>query len=136
MWTLFKYLYRDASNYKAFGAVAVAGQFSEDERANIRQQLESGQFFIAEQIGVPPLYDQLYRWSDGPISDDHCWHEFERFEEVGERPSGMIVSGSAADFVARISAVKEWQLDLSPHFAIGAGENPLTMWASRTRSAN
>lgn len=132
MWTLFKYLYRDASNYKAFGAVALAGRISDAERVDVRRRFESEEFFIAEQIGVPTLYEQLYQWSDGPIADDHCWHQFERFDEVRERPIGIMIAGRAEDFVARIRNVEEWQLELSPH--VSNYDDPIVIWANQMRT--
>ena len=32
MWTLFKYLYRDAGNFKAFGSLALEGPLTADEQ--------------------------------------------------------------------------------------------------------
>ncbi len=76
MMTQFEYLYRDAGNYKAFGAVLLDGALSTEELEGVRNLFPNDGFFIAEQIGVPALYGQLYQWSDGPTQDDHCWQEF------------------------------------------------------------
>lgn len=64
-WTLFKYLYRDASNFKSRGSVVLSGLLSVAERGFIASKMEGGEFFIAEQIGVKPLYEALYELSDG-----------------------------------------------------------------------
>jgi hypothetical protein len=117
MFTAFDYIYRDAGNFKAFGTVALEGELDEAGQELIRAQLSSGEFFIAEQIGVPPLYRDLHRWSGGPTSDDHCWHEFLGFRVLSEREKGTEAI-DAREFVARFAAVDDWHEGLSPHFWI------------------
>ncbi len=56
-----------------------------DERDAILSRLEDGNLFIAEQVDVPPLYEQLYRWSGGPIAADHCWHQFVGLQIVSQK---------------------------------------------------
>ncbi len=113
-WTIFEYLYRDAGNFKAFGSIALEGRIDDADREAIRAKLDSGEFFIAEQIGVPPLYEQLYQWSHGPTASDHCWHEFVGFRECGD-PAGYPNGGDAKDFVRSATSGSEWDLSLSPH---------------------
>lgn len=80
--TVFEYLYRDAGNYKAWGQVLLTGHVSaEDERA-FRSCLESSEFFVAEDVGVPSLQRELWALSGGPTEDDHGWHEFHGFREA------------------------------------------------------
>ena len=62
---VFEYLYRDAGNYKVFGDIWLTGALSDQERVALVDSLESGEFFVAEQIGVPPLYEELFRESGG-----------------------------------------------------------------------
>jgi len=116
-WTIFEYLYRDAGNFKAFGSIALEGRVTDAERETIRAELNSGEFFIAEQIGVPPLYQQLYQWSDGPTASDHCWHEFVGFRESGD-PERCPNGGKAKDFVGRVTSGIEWNMSLSPHYSL------------------
>lgn len=118
MWTAFDYLYRDAGNFKAFGTVALQGRVSCGDQLAIRKRLESGEFFIAEQIGIPPLYEALYKWSKGPTATDHCWHEFVGFRECTCPPEGAGFSMPAQQFVDRFTAVTTWDGSLSPHFSI------------------
>jgi hypothetical protein len=113
-WTIFEYLYRDAGIFIAFGSVALEGRLNDADRDAFRAKLISGEFFVAEQIGVPPLYEQLYQWSDGPTASDHCWHEFVGFRESGD-PERCPNGGNAKDFVARVISGTEWDLSLSPH---------------------
>jgi hypothetical protein len=116
MWTAFDYMYRDAGNFKAFGSVLLKGSVSEADQAMVESRLSGGEFFIAEQIGVPPLYAELYRWSEGPTESDHCWHEFAGFRELTEPPTDTSAALRATDFVARFAALNAWNEDLSPHF--------------------
>ena len=73
---IFEYLYRDASNYKVFGEALLEGRVSETVLASARSRLDAGIYFIPEQIGIPPLRHELYKYSNGPTEDDHCFHEF------------------------------------------------------------
>lgn len=116
MLTGFDYMYRDAGNFKAFGTVALDGRLSDADRELIRERLSSGEFFIAEQVGVPPLYRELYKWSGGPTSDDHCWHEFVGFRTLSEAEGADPIP--ALEFVARFAAVEDWKQELSRHFWI------------------
>jgi hypothetical protein len=116
MWTAFEYVYRDADNFKAFGTVTLDGAVSEADESIVRTHLNGGEFFIAEQIGVPPLYKQLYQWSDGPTRSDHCWHEFVCFRELTTMPEDTSTAISASEFVRRFGAIQEWNEELSGHF--------------------
>lgn len=67
--TKISFLYRDGSNYKSYNSVIVAGTFTDDEINQILDCLDSGDYFIPEQIGFP-----VERF--GSITeDDHCWCE-------------------------------------------------------------
>jgi len=123
MMTQFEYLYRDAGNYKALGAVLLDDALSTDELERVRTLLPNDGFFIAEQIRVPALYGQLYQWSEGPTHDDHCWHEFLTIKVVEEdevRPDAYRW-GSANGFLETLAAVQTWEEGLSPHFSVGGG---------------
>lgn len=119
MITLFEYLYRDAGNYKAFGSVALDGALSEEELEQVRARFfANDSLFIAEQIGVPALYQQLYQWSGGPTGDDHCWHEFLSLKvvEEGELPEEAHRGGSVRQLFETLTAVWTWEEARSPHF--------------------
>jgi len=126
MWTGFDYVYRDAGNFKAFGTVLLRGAVTKIDEDLVRRSLDSGEYFIAEQVGVPPLYDQLYQWSSGPTESDHCWHEFVGFREINTppiMPTFNIVS--ARQFISRFAAIDNWDLGQSPHFGFG---DPMCFW--------
>ena len=118
MFSVFEYLYRDASNFKAWGALLLAGKASTSDRANIRAALESGEFFIAEQLGIPSLYDGLWKLSAGPSKDDHVWHSFHALRDPTEQEQLLPVWGTTRDMVSRFTAVTQWNEELSPHWEI------------------
>lgn len=120
--TVFDYLYRDAGNHKAFGRVVLDGHFSNAEQDLVTAKFDGGTLFVAEQLNIPGLYDQLYRWSGGPTDDDHCWHECLGFRrlEANLMPMDSAVWGTVGEFIVLIEAVECWNGELSPHFYIGA----------------
>ncbi len=78
----FKYLYRDASNYKLHGE-AVFTNFTflpiDEIEKQIRSCLKDGEFFIARQVNIEErFFDVLHE------DDDHPWHEFNLVEITTE----------------------------------------------------
>ncbi len=83
----FNYLYRDAGNYKSYGSVVFKNPNNlllAKIDSRLRKVFFQGEFFIAEQIGVPDVF--LYLNDDISV-DDHCFHEFESVEETTEAPT-------------------------------------------------
>jgi len=118
VFTAFDYRYRDAGNFKAEGCAILEGRLSDDERNEIERRLESGEFFIAEQLGIPVLYGKLYAFSGGSTQEDHCWHEFDGFRElIGGAKEGPIW-GHVEAFVSAFRQVKDWNVEMSPHFVL------------------
>ena len=78
----FKYLYRDASNYKLHGeAVFTNSTFMpiDEIEKQIRSCLKDGEFFIARQVNIEErFFDVLHK------DDDHPWHEFNLVEITTE----------------------------------------------------
>lgn len=114
----FEYRYRDAANFKANGRILLMGDLTTAERMEITSKLEGGDLFIAEQLGVPTLYEALYAYSGGPSAHDHCWHEFVGFDVNPPANSGDRAWGSARTLLARFRAVEKWEIKLSPHFCL------------------
>lgn len=82
-YTMVEYLYRDASNYKAWGGVVLNGQYSEALEVRVRAALEAEVFFLAERLKFPDLREKLMSWSGGqPNEDDHEWHELWKLREA------------------------------------------------------
>jgi hypothetical protein len=114
-----EYLYRDASNYKAFGAILLSGYPSQDEIAALRACLESGEYFVAEQVGIPAIYKELWELSDGPTSDDHALHEFVELRVASEEERTTLpLFGTLSGLLAAFQSVRTWDYSLSPNFDI------------------
>lgn len=113
--TRFDYRYRDSSNFKVNGYVFIQGILGEKDRKEIYDRMEDGEFFIAEQIDIPPLYAYLYDFSNGQTTADHCWHEFIKFSDHDGPADGNRIWGSAQEFLWRFRLVEKWDLRLSPH---------------------
>jgi hypothetical protein len=76
----FKYLYRDASNYKSFGEIVFTNPsgLTIDKITNlIQNNLIDGEWFVPTEWSIPRLHFQQYTW-DADI--DHEWHEFQSVE--------------------------------------------------------
>lgn len=117
-WTVFEYLYRDADNHKAFGRVGFEGLATEAQWEAVLQIFDERTYFIAEQIGLPALSDQLFRWSgNAPTDADHCWHEFHSTSVVEgpHLPRSIYCAETAEAFVERVRRVKNWEVWLSPN---------------------
>ena len=82
--TQINYLYRDASNYKAHGEIFVEGFLSQDEKDFIFRILDDGESFIPEQVGFPPLQDELLEYEE-ENGDDHVWHELSLINEIDKK---------------------------------------------------
>ena len=114
--SVFVYQYGDADNVSAPGRLLLRGECSEKLELLIRAACESYEYFVAEQIGVPTLYTELYELSDGPTIDDIAFHEF-----LGLRPAtpdevaSLTCRGKLYDFVGKFCSVRYWDCTVSPH---------------------
>jgi hypothetical protein len=115
---VFEYLYRDADNYKASGSVWLTGSLTYAERDELVGCLEDGEFFIAEQVGLPPLYEGLFQHG-GPNECDHAWHQFIGFRDASEIPQDVRIWCGASVLLNEFRAARgRWQPWLSPNFEI------------------
>ena len=74
----FIYLYRDAGNHKLWGEILLTNRKNLDVRCaaqTIRSVLIDGEFFVAEDLGIPVL-----RFEQRDSDLDHGWHEFHSLE--------------------------------------------------------
>lgn len=116
---VFMYMYRDGANYKAMGELLLDGTLKTDEVDLLRSGLEGGEWFIAEQIGVPTLYEALRTsCTSGKSAElDHAWHEFVGVREAAEADwSRLSVWGISDDLLRRIRSIDEWRPDLSENW--------------------
>lgn len=114
--SVFEYLYRDAGNFKASGELLLEGALNDDEIARIRMHLEGGEFFVAEQISVPTLYERLWQECECEPSPemDHVWHEFDTIRAAdNDDLSRLKVWGKATSLLAAFENVNYWNPQLS-----------------------
>ncbi|MGB4912009.1 MAG: hypothetical protein WBO95_07730 [Candidatus Dechloromonas phosphoritropha] len=116
--SIFDYLYRDASNYKSWGSLLLEGRATEVELEALRTGLNCGEFFIAEQVGIPPLYAELWQLSDGPTEDDHVWHTFHELRPANAEEITGAPWGKVTELIARFITVRSWDEQLSPNWDI------------------
>ena len=111
---VFEYLYRDADNFKAWGALLLNGTLTDAQVAEMRSKFESEEFFIAEQIGVPPLYQELWTCSRGLTESDHAWHEFFALRPAEETDFATETPwGTANTLFNAVTKVAVWKEHLS-----------------------
>lgn len=115
---VFEYLYRDASNYKVWGNLVLRGGAKKSDLEVLATHFESGELFIAEQLGIPPLYAELWEFSNGPSIDDHVWHTFHTLRPATDEDLKMPEFDTIRNFISKIRAVKYWNHELSPHWNI------------------
>ena len=75
-----EYLYRDAHNYKNWGSVIFTNTrctSTQELERDIRKNLIDGNFFIAEDLGIPTLYNTSF-----DPSVDHGWHEYHAIHQT------------------------------------------------------
>lgn len=116
--SIFEYLYRDASNYKSWGTLLLKGTASSADIEEIKNSFESGEFFIAEQLGIPTLYAELWEFSNGPSIDDHVWHTFYALRPATEVDIKGPIFNTVKNFISKIKVIKIWNQELSPHWDI------------------
>ncbi len=88
------YTYRDASNWKFWGAAVVDGELSLEQ---LQPYLFDKYFFVPHEVGLTHLLDQ-------PMNeDDHYLHSFEDFERV----TGEEATYSTEELVNRFKAAHE-----------------------------
>jgi len=116
-YSVLEYLYRDANNFKAFGRLLLSGKLTDVGIVEIKSYLESGEYFVAEQVDIPTLYSQLWKYSNGPTSADHAYHEFiELRSATGEETTSLQVWGDIATLSSNFCHVcQQWDCTQSIH---------------------
>ena len=113
--TIFEYLYRDANNNKSQGELLLSGSATEHDATILIACLEAGNLFVAEQVGIPPLYQKLWATTGVMADDGPAFHEFSQLrpatvDEILE----MNVFADLRDIVSAFwNASKQWRCDKS-----------------------
>lgn len=129
--TILRYLYRDASNYKAHGEALLSGALTAELEARLCRCLIDQEYFIPEEVGLPSLRERLYEYSGGaPTDDDHLLHELVEVRGGAvQAQSGTSAVCSIEELVSRFEAAEQggwWkgtaELVDSLDLGLGAGE--------------
>ena len=119
-YSVFEYLYRDAANYKVWGPLLLLGKHTQEDIAALRACMESSEYFVAEQVGIPPLYKELWVLSDGPTEDDHALHEFVELRTARQEDTETLpVFGELTKLMTAFQSVSRWDYSLSPNCDMG-----------------
>ena len=112
-----EYLYRDANNFKSFGEVMLGGHLNNNDISRIETLLDSGEFFVAEQLNIPSLYSELWSYSKGKIKADHAFHELVGFRTATEDEISLMNSwGAVDDLLIKLKVINQnWDCALSVH---------------------
>ena len=114
--SVFVYMYRDAANYKVGGALLLEGVYNDAIEKALHECCDSWDHFVAEQVGVPTLYAELYQFSNGPTIDDIAFHEFQHLRPATQEDvSSLPRWGTLDELLARFCGVPYWDCTLSPH---------------------
>ena len=116
--SLFRYCYRDASNYKSWGRLLLQGSAVSVDMEDLQRHFYAGEFFIAEQLNIPSLYAELWFYSGGPTIDDHVWHTFHSLRSATAQEMDAPVFDNLEKFLQREKAIQSWDETLSPHWDI------------------
>ena len=107
--SVFRYLYRDAGNYKIWGSLLLEGASDADTVIKLCAKFDCGEFFNTEQLGIPSLREKLWASTCGPTEDDHAWHEFAGIRVAIGSECEAPAWGSVATLVRRVSAIDKWE---------------------------
>lgn len=108
-WTCIPVMYRDGSNYKAYGHILLQGVLTGDQIATLRASLSEENFYVPGQLGLGHL--AVEEWPGSSYDDDHNWHEM-FLEEIstGEQAApldptgakGTQQAGTVVEFLAKV----------------------------------
>lgn len=113
--SMFEYLYRDASNFKQFCGILVTGTATQQEISAIESTLFEGMHFIPEMVGLASLQHRFSDISIVPAIDDHEWHEVCGFEiATDEDIQQNDIVCSITELVGAFCAVRKWDPAFSP----------------------
>lgn len=114
--SIFEYRYRDAGNFKTYGALLFTG-YTVVAEAELRSRLGWDDQFVAEQLGIPSLCSAHWESvGEGPSDLDHAFHEFVALRPAAATELGFKHGGSLESLLARMRSAKgRWDVRLSPN---------------------
>lgn len=96
--TRLSYQYRDASNYKLYDEVVIAGELSFPE---LEPFLIDGIYFVPEELNIPRLQ------FNPSNEDDHDWHEILKLEPCSDPPN-LSIDGTTLLLLAKQASNKRF----------------------------
>lgn len=116
---VFEYMYRDAANWKTVDKLVLQGPVQQSHVEAIFLALDSGLYFVAEQVGVPPLQRQHVELHGAGSSEglDHAFHELIAIRPAkGAELDAPIAAADLAELASRFRATNgRWTCTLSPY---------------------
>ncbi len=103
--TVIPVMYRDASNYKAYGLISLDGIITDHQIGALRQCLGEGRYYVPRQLGLAHLAEET--WPGSHYDDDHDWHEM-FLDEITTSQTSLTPgvdtqnAGTVDEFLARL----------------------------------
>ncbi len=98
--TRIEYLYTDEDNYKVYNEAIIRGEISLNEVDAIMDCLDSGEFFIPSQVGLPE--EKFPEVTEA----DHPWFTLQGFELTEKPYNESLDVKDVKDLVARFKEAK------------------------------
>lgn len=93
------------------------GSVGQSEVVSLKALLDGEEFFVAEQVNIPVLYDQLWKLSGGQNVDDLYMHEYLDLRAASEQEIGTLsVWGTVEQLMAGFRSVKSWNATQSLNY--------------------
>jgi len=105
-YTVLEYQYRDAGNYKASGELLIKGELTKNVLDMLAPYLYDNEYFIPDEVGIPPLQSILWDESGEPNEDDHEWHSFQSVRKACPEDLLLPVWGTKEELILRFQNKK------------------------------
>ena len=112
--SVFEYEYVDGGNFKSWDLLLLRGKASPSDINRITSCMLDSEFFIAEQVGIPPVYSGVTKYGNRDL--DVATHHFCKLRSATEiEISELKCHGSVSDIITAFEDAKEhWHYSLSP----------------------
>ena len=114
--SIFEYRYRDAGNFKTYGALLLSG-YTPGAEATLRNCLDWADQFVPEQVGIPSLCPAHWESvGEGQSDLDHAFHEFLCLTPATAKELTLPHGGSLQSLLTHMcKAAGRWDVSLSPN---------------------